>query len=166
MPNTDGDDPTVAQLKADIKQAKGTMLTVESMADSWQTDGPRAQRDNWQAKRFGATPPDAMINLAELASNEVYTACGLSPALFSQRGDGTAQREAWRRALFGVMQPLGKIVSEELAEKLDSPALALDWQELRASDLASRARSFKQMIEAGMDTDKAAALSGLLLPTE
>ena len=79
---------------------------------------------------------------------------------------GPGQREAWRRALFSVIQPLGRLVETELRLKLDSPDIKLSWAELRASDLQARARSFKNMVEAAMPIEKAAALSGLLLPED
>ena len=64
-----------------------------------------------------------------------FAACGLSPSLFTERGDGTAQREGWRRAVFGVISPLGRMVESEFRTKLDEPGLRLVWDELRASDL-------------------------------
>ena len=74
---------------------------------------------------------------------------------------GTAQREAYRQFLFGTVAPLGRMVASELSVKLNTP-IRLDWEELRASDIAGRARAFGTMVTGGMDLDKAAALSGLL----
>ena len=163
LPRTDGQDGTITNLKADIRKAKGSLLAVEGMGDQWQTDQSR-NNSGWEQKRFGASPPDAMVSLAAHASNEVFAACGLSPSLFIEGGDGTAQREGWRRALFGVIAPLGRTVEAELREKLDTPDLVLVWDELRASDLAGRARAFQSMIGGGMDVAKAAALAGLTEP--
>ena len=53
------------------------------------------------------------------------------------------------------------MVASELSVKLNTP-IRLDWEELRASDIAGRARAFGTMVTGGMDLDKAAALSGLL----
>ena len=53
------------------------------------------------------------------------------------------------------------MVAAELSEKLDTP-ITLDWEELRASDIAGRARAFGTMVTGGMDLTQAAALSGLL----
>ena len=66
--------------------------------------------------------------------------------------------------MFGVIAPLGRQVENELRVKLDEPGLRLIWDELRASDLAGRARAFQSMVTAGMDVGKAAALSGLTEP--
>ena len=141
LPKTDGEDDTVAQLKADIRKLGGALAIVESMADKWGT-GEGASRSDWDQKRLGADPPDALVDLARHASDEVYAACGVSSSLFSS-ADGTAQREAWRRLLFSTIAPLGRIVENELRVKLDTPDLRLTWNELRASDLAGRARAFQ-----------------------
>ena len=154
MPKDAGDSTTDA-LRSDIKSANGGMLTVESMASAWKSgEAPPA---DWRQARFGPSPPDSLTKLLTAASSEVMAACGLSVSLFMD-ADGTGQREAWRRALFSVIQPLGRLVETELQAKLDAPGLKLSWAELRASDLQARARSFKNMVEAAMPIEKAAAL--------
>ena len=65
---------------------------------------------------------------------------------------------------FGTVAPLGRIIETELRAKLDDPEIALDWSELRAADIASRDRAFQSMVGGGMELDRAAALSGLLIP--
>ena len=82
--------------------------------------------------------------------------------LITARSDGAAVREAWRRYGHAFLQPTGGIVAAELAEKLDASGLALDFSALFASDITGRARAFASMVQAGMEIDKAAALSGLL----
>ena len=74
---------------------------------------------------------------------------------------GTGQREAWRRFLHGSVSPLGEIVAEELAAKLDTPELKLSFDRLYASDLMGRARAFGSLVKAGMEKDRAAELAGL-----
>ena len=116
---------------------------------------------DYQVKRFGAMPPDALVKLAELATSEVLAACGVNPALVADT-QGTAMREAYRQFLFGLVAPLGKMFATELSEKLDDD-ITLDWTELRASDIAGRARAFGTFVQGGMDMDKAAAVSGVLM---
>jgi len=38
---------------------------------------------DWQAKRLGANPPAAMVDLAAHASNAVYAVSGMNPAVFA-----------------------------------------------------------------------------------
>ena len=63
----------------------------------------------------------------------------MNPALVADT-QGTAMREAYRQFLFGLVSPLGRMFAAELSEKLDED-ITLDWTELRASDIAGRARS-------------------------
>ena len=162
LPRADGQDTTVSALKGDIKVAKGALLAVEGTSDQWQTDTSKTN-SGWETKRFGANPPVALVQQAQLASNEVFAACGLSGILFGERGDGAGRREAFRQALHSVIAPLGRIMEAELRYKLASPGLALNFDALFASDLSGRARAFQSMVGAGMDVAKAAALSGLTM---
>ena len=114
-----------------------------------------------RAKRLGANPPAALVNLAANASNEVHAACGVNPADFTA-AQGTAGREAYRQVPHALIAPLGLLVASELTDKLAGP-VAFDWAELRAVDIASRARAFQSMVGAGMDAAKAAAIAGLMV---
>lgn len=154
----DGADPTVELMKADVRRSKGAMLFAQGGDwDAGSSGGPAY----WTARRFGADPPAGLVELMRVASMEVYAACGLSGALWSEQ-DGTAKREGYRQALHSVIAPLGRMVAHECAVKLESPVV-LDWVELRAGDVVGRARAFQSMTAAGMDIAKAAALSGLML---
>ena len=111
--------------------------------------------------RIGADPPDTLRALRSEVGRAVLGCAGVPVELF-EPGQGTGQREAWRRFLFGTVAPVSNIILEELRAKLEVPDLKLGFQELRASDLAGRARGFAQMVQGGMDPAKAAGLSGLL----
>ena len=58
--------------------------------------------------------------------------------------------------------PVANLVLQEARRKLEVPDLKFGFQELRASDLAGRARGFSQMVQGGMDPAKAAGLAGLM----
>lgn len=157
----DGQDPTIATMKADARNAKGAMLFAE--LGDWDNAGGR-RAAGWMQQRFGADPPVGLVELAKRASMEVYAACGLSMALFDE-SDGTSKREAYRQALHGSIAPVGRIVADELSRKLDEE-ISLDWTELRAADIAGRARAFQSLVGGGMDIAAAAAASGILTPAE
>ena len=127
--------------------------------DDWgNVGGGNASLDS---KRFGAEPPQSMVNLHSMASHDIINACGLNIALFGE-GNAAATREAWRLALFGVLSPLGKLVESELRYKLED-SVTLSWQELRASDLSGRARAFQSMVGGGLDIEKAISVAGLMV---
>ena len=111
--------------------------------------------------RIGADPPDTLRALRSEVGRAVLGCAGVPVELF-EPGQGTGQREAWRRFLFGSVAPLANIILEELRSKLEVPDLKFGFQELRASDLAGRARAFQSMTTSGMDPAKAAGLAGLL----
>ena len=153
----DGEDDSVDGLKTDIRDARGRVALLE-VGDWGNVGGGNASLDS---KRFGAEPPQSMVNLHEMASHEIMNACGLNIALFGV-ASSAAVREAWRLALFGVLSPLGKLVESELRYKLED-TVTLSWQELRASDLSGRARAFQSMVGGGMPVADAVAIAGLMV---
>jgi len=155
----DGKDSTIEGLKDDIKKAAGDLVTVE--AGDWDT-GDKGKAADWGAHRFGADPPAALVELHEIASREIYAACGVPPILFSGDGAAAGLREAYRQFLHSTVAPLGRIVAAELSTKLEGE-VRLDWTELRAADIAGRARAFQSMVGSGMELEKAAALAGLMV---
>ena len=157
----DGEDPTLSKMKADIRHAKGSILTVES--GDWDT-GDLTKHAAYAARRFGAAPPAPLVELLGKATGEVYSACGLSSSLFAE-GDGTGRREAYRQALHSVIAPLGRMVQTELAIKLNGD-VSLAWTELRAGDITGRARAFQSLVGGGMSMEAAAAASGILIPQD
>ena len=154
----DGDDATVDSFKSDLKKAVGDLLLLEG--GDWGGAAGGGTVDA-QAKRFGPMPPAALIEQLSEARKEVLAACGLSTALWDA-SNAQAAREAYRQALVSVIQPLGKLVVTELRDKLEDDTLALDWTELRAADIAGRARAFQSMVNGGMEVERAVALAGLM----
>ena len=154
----DGGDATVAALKADIRDARGRTALIET--GDWGNSGD--SKVNLKTERFGAEPPASLVELVSVASQEVYSACGLNQALWGGAGGAGAAREAWRLCLFSVLAPLGKMVESELRTKLDDE-VSLSWQELRASDLSGRARAFQSMVGGGMTVAEAVSVAGLMV---
>ena len=158
----DGMDATVDELKQDIRKANGEATVVES--GDW--DNPGGGRDAaWRLARLGANPPASLVNLHEVASREIYAACGVPPGLFASGGQSSANRESYRQLLHSTIAPLARLVSSELTEKLETD-VSLDFAELKAGDVATAARAFKGFVDAGMEIDRALALSGLLTVTD
>ena len=60
------------------------------------------------------------------------------------------------------MDPVGRIVGRELADKLDVEDLRLDFSGLQSSDVTGWARAFAGMVGAGLSTDQTAQISGLI----
>ena len=157
----DGNDPTIATLKADIKSLRGKVALVESTSSGWAADGSQQRpKGDWEARRLGAAPGAALIQQADLASREVYAACGITLGVVLDT-EGTGQRESFRRLLHSTIMPLARIVAEELSDKFEAH-ISLSFDALFAADLSGRARAFQSLVNGGMDVTKAAGLSGLM----
>ena len=162
---TDGNDATVTALRADLKRLRGQVALVESTSSGWASDGSAQRpRGDWESRRLGAAPGPALIAQAELASREVYSACGIPLGVVIDT-EGTGQRESFRRLLHGTIVPLAKIVGEELSAKFEAD-ISLGFDSLFAADLSGRARAFQSLIGGGMDVAKAASLAGLMQPED
>ena len=154
----DGNDPTVAALKTDIRALRGKVALVESTSSGWAADGA-AQRPkgDWEPRRLGASPGPALVEQAELASREVYAACGV-PLSVVTTSEGTGQREGFRRLLHSTIMPLAEIVAEELTRKFEVD-IGLSFDGLFAADLSGQGSGLsKSLVGGGMDVTKAASL--------
>ena len=110
--------------------------------------------------RLGPSPPDALGELRDKLSDSVLYAAGIPPSLLSSDAPGTASREAYRQLLHGTIRPLGMLVAEELKAKLD-PSCELTFDNLKAGDVASTARAFRGLVDAGLSTEQAASIVGI-----
>jgi len=157
IPKTGGQDETVDLLKQDIAAAEGSALLVESMADSWQAGGAGQANMDWGSRRFGADTPVALVTLYQNVNNAILGAFGLSPQVLSQTGN--AGREGWRMALHSLIHPLANIIEDEISQK-GFGTYQITFDQLNASDLQGRARSFQSLTAGGMDATRAAEVCG------
>ena len=149
---------SVEGLKADLKKGGGRLHIVDTMATAWGDGKDSAPRREWESSRLGASPPEALGKLRSDVKDDIFGAYGIPSSI---HGTGGSARESYRQFLASTIQPLAKMVLEELADKLDTPTLDLDFSELRAADIATRARAFKQLVDAGMEKAEAMAKAGL-----
>ena len=161
----DGADGTLDTLKTQLASLKGKAALVETTASGWGQGQAQAPRGDFVQKRIGSQMPDALIQLRNDADRLVLGLLG-TPIGLLEKTDGAAMRESWRQLLHATVAPLGKLVEKELREKLDAPRLTLSWSELRASDIAGRARAFNSLVAGGMELEKALNVTGLLAGDE
>ena len=148
----------VDKLKADIKSGKGKLLIVDTTSGGWGDGTTAAPQRDWKSNRLGADPPEALGKLRGDVKNDIFGVYGIPSSI---HGTGGSARESYRQFLSSTIQPLAKLVVEELADKLNTPTLALDFIELRAADISGRARAYGVLINAGMPPAEAAEATGL-----
>ena len=155
----DSDDDSLKQLKADIRTAKGDARFVETTTTGWGEGVASAPRKDWTAERLGPNPPMSMATIRKDSFEAVLAAAGTPPSLFTD-ADGTSQREALRRWHMNLVQPLARLLEEELTRKFETDvSLTFDSYPL---DLAGRAQAFQKMVVGGMDVKEALILTGLM----
>ena len=154
------DDATMANLIEAVASLNGATMLVEDPNLAIGGVAVSQSSSVWQARRFGLNMPEAAITLMSEATAEVLNACGISTAVLRAK-DAASARESWRQLLFGTIGPVARQVEHELRAKLGDVTLGFD--EMRASDVQGRARAFQSMVGGGIEVDRAAALSGLLI---
>ena len=101
---------------------------------------------------------------------DIAAAFGVPPSLFNPAGDGSGQRESWRRFWAGTVAPIGSLLEAELRAKLD-PEARISFPAFRGQSdedgrsraVARRATALKTFLEAGLDREAALRLAGLEL---
>ena len=153
-----------SNLSADLKRMKGGNVLVPSMRADDITGGSTPPRNDWTPQRLGANWPPSLQGVRADVSDHLAAAAGVPAALLSRQTDGTGQpRGIPDIFLHSTVQPIARIITGELADKLEVPDLKLNFDQLFAADLQGRARSFQSMVQGGMSIEKAAALSGLMV---
>ena len=149
-------------LQDDLRKMKGNITLAETVSGEWGAGSRPSGSGGYAPMRLGANPPDSLVNLRNSTASEVLAAAGVPISLIAG-GDGAAAREGFRQFLVGTIQPVAKIIVEQLRTALDTPNLEMEFSDLTATDIAARARAFKAMVETGLEIEKAAALSGLMI---
>lgn len=160
---SDGQAGNIDQLKKDLANLQGRIAVIETTRAGWGEGGGSAPRRDFELARMGPAYPDGNVELFQRARDTVLAACGVPIALMIAV-DGTGQREAWRRYLHGTVAPLGRIVED--AARAVGIDISFNWDALFASDIQGRARAFQSLVGGGMDIERAAAASGLLMEDE
>ena len=146
-------------LKDDVKGAKGSTVLVETTAGGY-GDPAQAPRRDLVPVRIGAAPPEALVTLRRDAIATATAAAGIPAELVAMGGDGTGQREAYRRFVFLAVAPTALRISREFARVLETE-VEFSFGGLAASDLAARGRALKQLTESGVSLDEALEKVGL-----
>lgn len=147
-------------LAATMKGLKGRLFLGDTMAGAWGAGGQYAPPKDWTTTRLGASPPQALGELRTGAQATVMAAYGVPLGMVESEA-ASSLREQWRLFIYATIGPLGKTLAVELADKLDTPALAFNFDALAASDIQGRSRSFKQLVDAGMSIEDAGRVTGV-----
>ena len=144
----DADDDPLAALRRDIGSARGQVLAVESQMAA--ADSPAsAPRKDFQVARFGANPPQGLIELRDKVAGDIAGACGVAPGLIDGRASGQAAREAWRQFVSTSVDGLSRRIESQILAQL-GVEIRIDSTPLAGRDLAARAAAFARLVKGGV----------------
>ena len=142
-------------LAESLNQSGGRIRTQSGRSGS----GPE---DLGRTVSIGPDPAAGVVSTRIAAAVEVASALGIPPALLDPQAAGQGQRESYRRFVLLTVDPMLKTVQDELRVKLDMPELTLSTNDLAATDLVSRAKTAKALVDAGFTLGEAAAAAGVM----
>ena len=151
---------SIEDIRKIVPTLGGRFAFVESLQAGLDSGTGSNPADDWKSRRIGANPPDSLRGIMVESARSVSGACGVPWPLLSG-AEGAAERESYRRFLHSSVEPVARVVEQELSAKLEVD-VRLDMGALRAGDMAGRARAFGSMVKAGMAMAEAAAASGVL----
>ena len=158
------DDQAFAELKSDLAKLAGGTRIVPTLNPRPGDPSARPGDADWQARRLGIHPPEALVDLRSAAALDVLASAGIPPVLGAGNTDATGLREGLRQLYHVTLQPIVRIVEAELARVLEVD-LALDLSALAAADVQGRARAFRALVggsnQSGIDVAEARRLTGL-----
>ena len=155
VPATDPEERT--KYRTNLKA--GGVVSVQAAANPIAGNG-QEPANRWAPAVLRPDPTQAHVELRTRTAQDILSACGVPPALADARADGTTRRESYRQLTLATLEPMGRLVAEELSAKLDT-AITLDFGRLHGSDLATRGRALKQLVEAGVSLADALGITGL-----
>ena len=158
------DDAAFAELKSDLAKLAGGTRIVPTLNPRVGDPSARPGDADWQARRLGIHPPEALVDLRSAAALDVLASAGIPPVLGAGNTDATGLREGLRQLFHVTLQPIAKIVEAELARVLEVD-VALDLSALAAADVQGRARAFRALVggnnQNGIEIAEARRLAGL-----
>ncbi len=146
-------------LRADLGKARGKTLLMESPSQ-WQGNQPgTAKGGAADITEFGLKR-ELLDKLRTATARDILVASGVPLGLVTSEGDGTRARESFRQFMASSLQPVAKIIAEELSQKFEVD-ISFSFENLHAADVAGRARAFKQLIEGGLSPEVAGKNAGI-----
>ena len=160
--------PVTRLIRVNPEAVTGTSTTqLDEVKKALPDGGLVTMPPGMETDTIGPKPADVIRALRSDTGQDICSAFGISPALFSDRGDGAGQREAWRRLWLSTIAPIGRIIETELRAKL-VPDTGVSFDALRAADTDGisratqrKANAYKIYREAGLEDAEAKRLAGV-----
>ncbi len=145
------------RLAAGFRGQRGRVLLRESV-NTTAAGGPVPATD-WRPAALSPNLRDAMVtDVLDRARAAVLTVYGVDPSFLSMTANGGGLREAQRHLALWTLQPIARLIADELTAKTGSATTLDVVRPMQAYDAGGRARAFGAMVKALAEA-KAAGLS-------
>ena len=108
--------------------------------------------------RFGFDPPQPAVDARAALDVTTAAAAGIPLELLVATA-ASASREGFRRFERMTLRPTARMIEREIRDKTGT-AVELNFAELAAADVMSRARACASLVAAGFDRTEAARMAG------
>ena len=152
-----------AELQEGLKSMEGNVALVQSNADPWEAGSQSATKagNDWLPRRFGATIPEGNLTARRDAMMDLVSALGVPSQLFVGGANSSGMQESYRIFAVSTLEPLGELVAQELALKLDRPGLVIRFDRVAASDVVRRATAYEKLVNNGIERGRAGRIAGV-----
>ena len=156
LPIPERDDPdNIERVAGMIRKARGNVLPVETPREGMSSV---SDARTFRPERFGFEPPQPAVSARDSLGIATGAAAGIPLELLVATA-ASASREGFRRFERTTLRPIGRMIAREVERKLEVP-VRLDFSELAAADVMSRARAAASLVQAGFDRTEAARMAG------
>ena len=148
---------TINKLRDAIGEMRGQTLLVETTQGGWGEGKIASPSKDWEARRLGFDPPKSVLDIRRDTNRLLLESCGIPHALISDEGVG--QRSAYSRFIHTSLEPLSYEMEWELSNKLNDKVKLSFNRLVTHTDLSTKAKSFKALVDAGMPAKEAALIA-------
>lgn len=158
VPSDPGDD-SYKDWKSQLSGSKPGALVIGKTFSGASASGlGQTPRGDWDEKRLGPNPPASVTDLRGNVQASILFSMGIDPAVLATDPASGALKEAQRTFVSGPATSLAAMLAEELSAKLEVPVRLRLRADLDNTRL--RAASFKLLVDAGVERDRAMELVG------
>ena len=147
----DADDDDVdpfATMRAELAALRGGMTIGPTMKDALGLGKDAAPASDYDAKRFGFDPPEALEPLRRQALVDLLGAYGIPAPLVDEKASAAAYREAARLFRETTLPALGAIIAEQVGAAIGQPDLAVAFP--KTPDIGILSRAVGSLVSAGV----------------
>ena len=154
----DDDADPFSAMRSDLAALHGGMTVAPTHKDALGRGKDAAPQSDYDARRFGFSPPEELTPLRRQALVDALGMYGVPGSLVDERAPAAALREAVRLFRESTLPALGAIIAEQVGEAIGQPDLRFVFP---TADISLKARAVNSLVQAGLSVEDALAVVGL-----